>query len=282
MNDLRLSVGWTATGNVDRPDTGSCGRSAGGGAGRRPGGPGPAVLALIALGVLATGTASAHGGTAGSGVPTLGVVVGSALVGTVSGLGAVVVETRRVMAVVSNRRFTAALGIGLTVLGLSFVAPLAGDAPAAALAGVGGGVAVASWVPHRHVRSVTVGHDGFVLGVVGAIGLHRLFEGVVLAAGFLAGSTVGLVTAVVVTLHAAGETVAVATVLTLDGRPRLAVLAVLAVQTGFVLAAAGATLTAVSVPLLLRSLVVTVAAGVLIYFGVHECRQCFLDWRRAT
>mgnify|MGYP000421632559 CR=1 FL=1 len=240
------------------------------------------LLLVVACLLSVIGTASAHGGTAGSGISVSLVVGLSALVGTATGLGAVVVGSRRVVAVLTHRRFTAVLGVGLTVLGLSFVAPVAGETPAFALLGAGAGIVLARRVPHSHAPTATDGHDVLVAGVVGAIGLHRLFEGVVLAAGFLAGSTVGLMTAVVITLHAAAETVLLATLVTLDGRTRLAVLAVLAVQTGFVLGALTATAATVTVPVTLRYVVVTVAAGVLVYFGLHECKQCYVDWRRTA
>jgi zinc transporter ZupT len=236
---------------------------------------------VVALAVLSTaGVVGAHGGTAGSGVSMPLVVGCSALIGTATGLGAVAVGSRQVAAVLTHRRFALVLGVGLTLLGLSFLAPIADDAPGFALAGTAVGVALAHRVPHHHGNATPgAGRRTLVTGVLGAIGLHRVVEGVVLAAGFVAGSTVGLATAAVITVHAAGETAVVGTLLAVADRERLAVVAVLAVQTGFVVAATAATYAAVSVPTVIRSLVVAVAAGLLVSVGLHECRQCVLDWR---
>jgi zinc transporter ZupT len=242
------------------------------------------ILAGTGLAVAAaTGTAAAHGGTGGSGVPIPAVIGASALVGVATGLGTVRWGAGRAATLLTRRRFVAALAVGLVVLGVAFLVPAAADRPVLAAGAAAVGIAVARVVPHRHAGTLDDPGNGLPAVVLAAVLLHRAFEGVVLAAGFLAGSTVGTATAALVTLHGSGETAAVAGLYAVAGRPRTATAAVLAVQGGFVVAAAVAVAAAVSVsmPLAAEAVVVAGVAGVLVSFGLHECRQCYLDWTAA-
>jgi zinc transporter ZupT len=240
----------------------------------------PSRTSVVVLAALpaATGVASAHGGTAGTGVPLVVVALASALVGVASGVTAVYWRPRLVSETLSRHRFTLALAVGLTLLGLAFFVPVVTRQPLVAVAGLGVGAAAVRTVPHQHATDGS-GSNPLVGSVVLALALHRAFEGVVLASGFLAGETVGAMTVAVVTVHAAGETAVVGGLVALAGHTRRAVLAVLAMQGLFVLAAVTSVGLSLTLPAATHAVVLAVVAGVLLSVGGHECRQCYVEFR---
>jgi len=214
------------------------------------------VLAWLAA---ATVPAGAHG--SGAPFPDRGLGFG-VVVGLTVGLGvlggAVVLRRHRPN---TGHPSVFWLGLLLVVLGCwaAIVAVLRGPALAMLVASLG---AVAAW-SFRDLA--VVGHRGCDQAALGAVVLHRFVEGTLLAALYAADAAVGIGAALVLAVHAAAETGAVAGLWS-TGRWRWGVVAV--VQTGFVAGAFGGGVVARYVTPSASVAVLAFLGGALIATGV--------------
>lgn len=115
---------------------------------------------------------------------------------------------------------------------------------------------------------------GQAIAPVGALAVHRLVEGAALGTAYGAGARIGTVAAGILTLHMLLETAIIAGLYRAVNHPTGAVMAVLLVQAGFVLAASSVLVTTIALPPVARLPVTAVVAGLLLVRGGHECR----DW----
>ncbi|MDG5776432.1 hypothetical protein VB773_07585 [Haloarculaceae archaeon H-GB2-1] len=234
-------------------------------------------VVLLCVLAFAVERVAAHGTASGSGIPLLSVLVASAAVGVASGLGAIYWRPQRVTRVLTRRRVTVLLAIGLTLLGIVYLAPVVLDRPVVALVGGSLGLSAAWSLPHRHASTASAGHHATSL--TAALGVHRSVEGIVLATGGIAGGSLGTAALVVITAHAAAETALIGGVLSADGHARRAVTVVVAIQGCFLAAAVVTAVASLVLPALVRAGVLALVAGVLLFVGLQECRQCYLDVR---
>lgn len=217
------------------------------------------VLALLALVVACSGTASAHETPGGGSTVGFGVVVAlPVLAGLAGGLAAV---SRRADAIAVPHVGTA-FGVALVALGTTFLVHAAGDAPLLSVVlVVAGGVAARTLLGHTAVHR---GADA----ALAAVAVHRFVEGTALAVAYGVGAAVGAFGAVALAGHAVVESVIIGRLHARIGRPR-ALAAVVGVQASFVLGArigADAVLSSVHV----RAAVLAVAGGVLLVLGFDE------------
>lgn len=138
------------------------------------------------------------------------------------------------------------------------VALLAGPLSVAALVALG---AVFTW---RLRTRVVAGHRGCDQAALSAVVAHRFLEGALLATLYAASAAVGIGAAVLLALHTAAETGAVAGLWTGTGKW----LVVAAVQTAFVVGAFGGGLLAGVVTPLLSNAIVALFGGVMIAAGL--------------
>jgi hypothetical protein len=188
---------------------------------------GTLVLAWLATATLPVGAHGSSGTLPDHGLG-FGVVVGLTVGLGVLG-GAVVLRRHRSR---TGHPSVLWLGLLLVVLGCwaAVVAVIRGPALAAVVATFG---AVAAWSLRDFA---VVGHRGCDQAALGAVVLHRFVEGTLLAALYAADAAVGVGAALVLAVHAAAETGAIAGLWS-AGRWRWVVVAV--VQTGFVAGAFG-------------------------------------------
>jgi hypothetical protein len=107
---------------------------------------------------------------------------------------------------------------------------------------------------------------------LGAVTLHRGFEGAVLATVYAADAALGLVGALVIAVHATAETAAVGSLYAPAGR-RYAVAAVVAVQAGFVVGVAAGWEIVGGVPPTAEAGLLALVGGVLLAVGGREARR---------
>ncbi|WP_157972748.1 hypothetical protein [Haloprofundus halophilus] len=134
------------------------------------------------------------------------------------------------------------------------------------LGGSAGGAAATALLYRREGREV----DGDA--AFGAVLVHRGLEGGLLAAAAATDVVVGVAGALVLALHAAGETAAVGALYGARSRRR-AVAAVLAVQAVFVLGAVGGGAAVAVLPPAVRVVALSLSGGVLATVGVHTARH---------
>lgn len=231
-------------------------------------------LTLVWLVLVATAPVRAHGfdSTDGHAVPFVVVLALSVGVGTVGGLLALryAIWTERFREA-TQQRLAVALGLVLLLLGLSVLLPSAATRPVTALLGGTLGCVV-GWAllvrPHRGVEA-TVDRATVVSG---ALVVHRLVEGVALAAVYVAGGTLGVAAVVLLTAHGTLESVALGVEFGTAGRWRGGVRALAAIQLSYVAAALLAMSATTSLTTLTQGLVVAAAAGVLLVVGGRELR----------
>ncbi|MFC7205127.1 hypothetical protein ACFQJC_16535 [Haloferax namakaokahaiae] len=231
------------------------------------------LLGLAALVWFGVGPASAHefGSSAGTVVPITVVLALSVGVATLGGLWALVGSTRlTTLAPPTRRRLTTLFGVVLVGLGVSVFLPIAVTDPVVAVAGVLLGSVVGLVLPHHHATG-----ERFVnraTAVSGALTLHRVFEGIALAAVYAANEALGVVTVLLLTLHTTVETVAVGVEYGSTGRRSRGLAAILLLQAGFVFSAAVTLLAAGSLPAVVRGFVLAGVAGLLVVVGAHDVR----------
>lgn len=200
------------------------------------------------------------------GVTFPAVVVGSAVIGTSGGLAVVAYHVRQGFEERSNRWISIAVGGLLSVLALFSLLPIATERPVLSGGSVVIGGTVAVLLPHDTRRGATAASAAL------ALTSHQLLEGMVLAAAYIAGGTVGVLTAVVLTVHTVAETAAVGGSHAVIDRPFRGVGAVVLMQGVYVVAAAGAYAWAVTVPPSTEQFVTALVGTVLLIAGIHECR----------
>jgi hypothetical protein len=229
----------------------------------RPRRPAVAVLGAAALLQVATDRVAAHpgvdGGAAEVGVPLVVVLVA----GTSVLAGVLAADGRAARFGPALSRWVARLsGPLLVAVGLLAAAGALASRPLAAGAGLalgatGGLLVLAS----AHGATATVG----------AVALHRLLEGVTLAAAAATGSAVGLLGAVVLGCHATAECVAIGGT---DGfGRRRAVGAVLFVTVAFLAGTGIGTLGSLSLSSTPRLAVLALVGGLLVVLGTDATRH---------
>lgn len=190
-----------------------------------------------------------------------GVLAISILAGLVIGGVIVVVGTRRAGRIPGT--ISRWFGPVLVVLGLTYAVPAVRESVVkSVIGGLGGGIAI--WMVSTRTRD-----SHHVTGIVSAIVVHRIVEGVALAVGSLAGSTVGLIGALIIAGHASIESAVVGGVAISSGRVR-AIIAVLVVQAGFVAGAVIGGTTVAAFPKRFHVFLLAGGAGVLCVIGVIE------------
>ena len=213
--------------------------------------------ALAALTAPAAAHGTTHVGEQGLGLPVVFAVVTAT--GTVAGLIAVGLR-RRLKQVSGGVARTA--GIVLIAVGATAVITAGLQRPPVGVAGVVLGVAVGAIVAMR-------GDCGLCAdATVGAVAIHRLVEGLSLAAVATVGSTVGGAGVLALSAHTVAECIAIGG---RSGLPRRrAVGAVLAVQTAFVVGTAVGAVGLLTVPAGSRLWLTACVGGPLIVFGLSE------------
>ncbi|MFC7046204.1 hypothetical protein ACFQH6_12975 [Halobacteriaceae archaeon GCM10025711] len=218
-------------------------------------------LAVLSM-LVATGVASAHDTHAGGTAVSFGLVAAASV--AVS-LGAGVALVAALGPGVGHGRLLGRLVPALLLaLGTLSLALAVGQAVALALVCAGGGATVA-WV----TRGRGVSGHGCADATLGAVFLHRTVEGVLLAGIYAASAALGVVGAVVLTVHAVAETVAVGSLFSHAGRGR-ALAAMTAIHLGFLAGAAIGLLATTGLPAALDVAVLAAVGGVLLVAGVTE------------
>jgi hypothetical protein len=227
-----------------------------------------AVAGVLVVLCLCVSTASAHeypASSAGGVVSVWGVVLFAVGLSLLGGFAVAQYVSERGRAVLVR-----AVGGLLVVLGGSTVAVALTERAVvggvAAVVGVGFALAVA----HRHRLG------GCADATFGAVLIHRVLEGALLATAATTGLAFGLVGAVVFAGHAAAETCAVGGLYATDTRER-ALLAIGLVQVAFVGGALVGGLAVRAVPLSVRVFVFGLVGGILLTVGVVELRAGHAD-----
>lgn len=219
-------------------------------------------VAAASLGVVLLSTpASAHGEAAtATGLSFSLVVAGVVLVSLVGGGLALVASARLPW---STGR--AALPALVSTLGVAALVVAITRAPAVTLVGLAAGVSAVYLARGAALTDCGTCADA----ALGAVTLHRGFEGVVLATIYAADAALGLAGAVIVAVHAAAETAAVGSLYASGGR-RYALAAVLIVQTGFVLGVASGWGVIGDVSPTVEAGLLALVGGVLLAVGTRE------------
>ncbi|WP_251343969.1 hypothetical protein [Haloplanus halophilus] len=157
-------------------------------------------------------------------------------------------------------------GIPLLLLALGGLSVLlaAGEAPTGAVPGVVAGVGAVALARGNALTDCGACADA----ALGAVTLHRGFEGVVLATVYAADAALGLLGAAVLAVHAAAETAAVGSLYAATRRHALG--AVLAIQAGFVLGVVAGWGVVDAVPTVVEAGVLALVGGVLLAVGARE------------
>jgi zinc transporter ZupT len=197
------------------------------------------------------------------------VVVASASIGALGGVTVVASQSWRLHEWFTDRRFAGALGIVLCGLAVMILLPIASTRPL-----LSGGSVVLGGVGATLLPGHTDDHLGplAATSLTGALTAHQVIEGVLLAAAYLAGSVVGVLAAVVLTLHTIAETATVGGAYVVAGQHKQGVIAVVVMQAVYVAAASVAFMTTRSIAPLTEHIIAAVVAGVLLVVGIHECR----------
>ncbi|MFD1645987.1 DUF4395 family protein [Haloarchaeobius litoreus] len=223
-------------------------------------------FAALVVGVTPVGAhgADGHGGAPVAFAVVLGLPIIAGLVG-----GAVIVRCRNEDHR-AGRGHPTSIGLLLIVLGITF----AGTALSRSLSlGIGGGIVGSLsvlWAAHSRA-SKRHGHLSHANLSLGAVFLHRLFEGIVLGTLYSVGAAVGLLGAVVIAGHTALETVAVGGLFTPH---RLRVVgAVVLLQVGYAVGAMVGIVVAGTVPSSVHTIALALAGGILLVTGINESRR---------
>lgn len=167
-----------------------------------------------------------------------------------------------------GHRMNTLMGLVLIVLAAWFVYPTVLSSPFVTAGGVFLGAIVGSILPRSHSHD-PVGHLPDV--TFGSVLVHRMIEGVSLAAAALSGTVIGWIAVVIITVHSIAETGVVSVFYATIGRRRRALLAVLLVQTGYALAAIVSLQVALDIMEAWKIGLMGVLAGVLFLVGGREC-----------
>ncbi|WP_238532791.1 hypothetical protein [Halalkalicoccus jeotgali] len=160
--------------------------------------------------------------------------------------------------------FDRVIGIVLILLGVLLAVSAIGEYPLLATAGIVGGGTVA-WSISARIGT----HHAEVASA--ALITHRVVEGIVLAAVYLAGSAVGTAGALLIAGHAALETAAIAGLYVATERGSVrALIAIVLLQVGFGIGIVGGTLLALAVSTSLQVTVMAAGAGALLVVGNAE------------
>ncbi|WP_410766152.1 hypothetical protein [Haloferax sp. DFSO60] len=230
-------------------------------------------LTLAALVWLSVSPVRAHefGSNESTVVPLAVVLFLSVGVATVGGVWALLGSTRfTTLTPETRRRLTTTFGVVLVGLGVSLFLPIAVADPVVGVVGVVVGGVAGRWLPHSHATGK--GSVRRASAVSGALTMHRVIEGVALAAVYAADQALGVVAVLLLTLHTTVETVAVGVEYGSVGQRTQGVVAILLMQAGFVLSAVVALLAAGSLPAVVRGLVLAGIAGLLLVVGGHDVR----------
>lgn len=197
------------------------------------------------------------------------VVVASAVIGAFGGVAVIVSQSWRMNEWLTDRRFAGALGIALCGLAVVILLPIAFSRPV-----LSGGSVVLGGLGAALLPGHTDDHLGALTATstAGALTAHQFIEGVLLAAAYLAGGVVGVIAAVVLTLHTVAETAAVGGAYIVAGSHKQGITAVVIMQTVYVVAAGVAFTTTQSIAPLTEHVITAVVAGVLFIVGLHEYR----------
>lgn len=229
------------------------------------------VIAILGGGYGLSTVVSAHIPSTGDsvGLRFSVVVAASAVIGSLGGVAVVASHSRGLADWFGNQRFAGVLGLLLSGLAVVILLPIVPSQPV--LSGgcviLGGGVAVL--LPahtHGHMRPAAA------TSAAGALTAHQFLEGLILAAGYIAGGVVGVVAAIVLTLHTVVETAMVGGAYVAARQHKQGIAAVVIMQTVYVVAAGIAFTVTVSISPFAEHLIAAVVAGVLLVVGVHECR----------
>jgi hypothetical protein len=182
--------------------------------------------------------------------------------------GVVTVRNRRRISEYVSRDVSRLLAGLFVLLGLSCLLPAAlGEPVVASVAGVVTVVGLHSL--ENRSEHVTDHHASMGLG---AIASHRAIEGSLLAALYLSNVALGVLGAVVLTVHATLETVAVASAYW-SRTPQRAVGAVILVQLSFVGGAMLGRVTTVTLPEMIQQVTLAVVGVTLVVLGVSRVRS---------
>jgi hypothetical protein len=211
---------------------------------------------------LFTGVAAAHGvadRTVGVAFPA---VVAASVVASLLGAG-LVLAVAAVDRLPSPRGAVPAL---VFALGALSVALAADGAPIGAGLGVVAGAGTVAAARGHALTDCGACADA----ALGAVTLHRGFEGVVLATVYAADAALGLLGAAVLAVHAAAETAAVGSLYTTATTRRHALGAVCVLQVGFVVGVAAGWNAVDAVPPLVETGLLALVGGVLVAVGTQE------------
>ena len=208
--------------------------------------------------------ARAHSGSSGGGPPldlavVITVIVGSGVIGGVLATGSS--NTRSRFDPLGH--LSPFIGPLLVILGFLAAASAVAQRPSIAVPGLLVGVAGAGIVAVRSDRRTCAD------ATVGAIVVHRLLEGITLAAAYIVGSAIGIVGAIVLAVHATAECVAVGGSYG-GSKRRRAVAAVLTVQFVFVIGTVIGVLATGGLPSVVRMGALGLLGGVLFVLGINE------------
>jgi zinc transporter ZupT len=208
---------------------------------------------LLAVPVAAHGTA---GRVAGVAFPA---VVAASVAASLLGGGLVLVAVGRLP------RWRGAVPVLLLALGALSILLAVGEVPTGAAVGLVVGVGAVTLARDHAVSDCGACADA----TLGAVTLHRGFEGVVLATVYAADAALGLVGAAVLAVHAAAETAAVGSLYATAGR-RYALGAVCLLQVGFVAGVAVGWRVVDGVPVAVEAGLLALVGGVLLAIGTRE------------
>jgi hypothetical protein len=193
---------------------------------------------------------------------TLGLVITVSVLIAVIG-GVAVVRTGTSLRPEMHEMFGKSIGALLIVLGLIFALSAVREYLSLAIAGILCGGLVARSISSRTGRAY---HAEITFGTMVA---HRSIEGLALAALYLSGSTLQLISAFLVAGHVAVETIVVGGLYS-DQRWSWAILAIALLQAGFVFGVAVGLLMTVVVPGHLAVVLQSGGAGALLIIGNAE------------
>lgn len=215
--------------------------------------------AILACTVPATAHAS---GGADTGFPFWPLLVSSAVGGLIGGVALARVGHR----LLSRWTHHLKQGIHMLVLliGLTLIVPPLVDLSTSGVVGtlIGSSLAGTAILMTRRQEA-----NRLLAVATGGVGVHRAVEGFALAATYLSGTAIGVISALALTAHAAFE-IAVIYAGEFEASPRTALLRGAGIQSVLLMSGTLGILTG-SLPNVARSAVVSVAGGVLVVAGIR-------------
>ncbi len=198
------------------------------------------------------------------------VVFGSATIGACGGFAVIFYHSY-----VNRIKTHVAGSVGILLIGISLLVllPMMTSQPILSGLSVVVGGSIAMLLPVHDDTHVTPTE---ATSTAVALTLHQLMEGVVLAAAYVAGGVVGLIAALFLTAHTVVETAAVGTAYVVAGQYKRGGIAVVFMQTVYVIAAVIAFRSALAVPPAAEHITTAIVGSVLLIVGIHSCR-CVID-----